>query len=338
MARDEQQGWLVIQRRGENLNESKNKETHCSRRYFLGSVSVFVAGLALGPLAGAKVMGSTGNADVPSIGLALGSGGATGLAHIPMLEVFDELGIKPSIIAGASIGSIIGALYASGLSGKEIRDIVNDFAGSDMESLKALIQGHSGLKIMDLLRFDFDDGGLLDSQGFLNFLKHKIRVSTFEELTIPFKVVAADYWKREQVVFETGELIPAVKASMAVPGLFAPVAHEDRLLVDGGTVNPLPYDLLQGECEIVAAIDVSGAKAFDGKEKPGLTDSLFNTFEIMQQAIILQKINNHKPDIYIKPDIKDIRLLHFYRSQEIFDQAQPAAEELKTKLAGYISH
>lgn len=319
------------------MNVLKNKETHCSRRCFLCSVSAFVVGLALGPLGGAEVMGSSGNADIPSIGLALGSGGATGLAHIPMLEVFDELGIKPSIIAGASIGSIIGAIYASGLSGKEIRGIVNDSSGSDMESLKALIHGHSGLKIMDLLKFDFDDGGLLDSQGFLNFLKQKIRVATFEELTIPLKVVAADYWKREQVVFETGELIPAVKASMAVPGLFAPVAYEDRLLVDGGTINPLPYDLLQGKCEIVAAIDVSGAKDIDGKEKPGLTDSLFNTFEIMQQAIILQKINNHKPDICIKPDIKDIRLLHFYRAQEIFDQAQPAAEELKAKLTGYLN-
>lgn len=319
------------------MNELENKESRCSRRFFLGSMTVFAAGLTLGPLALAKVMFSTGNADIPSIGLALGSGGATGLAHIPMLEVFDELNIKPSIIAGSSIGSIIGAMYASGLSGKEIRGIVNDFSGSDMESLKALIHGHSGLKVMDLLKFDFDDGGLLDSQGFLNFLKRKIRVATFEELTIPFKVVAADYWKREQVVFETGELIPAVKASMAVPGLFAPVAYEDRLLVDGGTVNPLPYDLVQGKCEIVAAIDVSGAKTIDGKEKPGLTDSLFNTFEIMQQAIILQKINYHKPDIYIKPDIKDIRLLHFYRAQEIFDQAKPAAEELKKKLAGYLN-
>jgi NTE family protein len=318
------------------LNELNNKETRCSRRYFLGSASVFVAGLALGPLAGTKAMSTPGNGDIPSIGLALGSGGATGLAHIPMLEVFDELGIKPSIIAGASIGSIIGAMYASGLSGKDIRGVVNDFSGTDMESLKALIHGHSGLKIMDLLKFDFDDGGLLDSQGFLNFLKQKIRAATFEELTIPFKVVAADYWKREQVVFETGELIPAVKASMAVPGLFAPVAYEDRLLVDGGTINPLPYDLLQGKCDIVAAIDVSGAKTIDGNEKPGLTDSLFNTFEIMQQAIIQQKINNHKPDIYIKPDIKDVRLLHFHRAQEIFDQAKPAAEDFKTKLAGYL--
>lgn len=318
-------------------NNKNNSEMLCSRRFFLGSMSAVIAGLALGPLNSSNIMASPGGNEAPVIGLALGSGGASGLAHIPMLEVFDQLKIKPAIIAGSSIGSIIGALYASGLSGMEIRDIVSDFSGSDMESLKALIHGHSGLKILDLLKFDLDAGGLVDSQGFLNFLKQKISFSTFEDLPIAFKVVAADYWKREQVVLETGEIIPAIKASMAVPGLFAPVTHEGRLLVDGGTVNPLPYDLLEGKCDIVVAIDVSGAKTINEADKPGFTDLIFNTFEIMQQAIIQQKLKHQNPDIYIKPEIKDIRLLHFYRSREIFEQAAPAAELLKKQLAAYIS-
>jgi len=318
------------------IKKIKLTGTTCSRRCFLGSISMTVAGLALGPLTGARVIASSKEDGVPSIGLALGSGGASGLAHIPMLEVFDELGIKPSVIAGSSIGSIIGALYASGLSGKEIRDIVSEFSGSDMEVFRTLIRGDSGLELMDLLKFDLDAGGLVDSQGFLNFLKQKIDHSTFEELPIRLKVVAADYRKRTQVVFETGELIPAVRSSMAVPGLFAPVAFEDRLLVDGGTVNPLPYDLLEGECDIMVAIDVSGGESIDETKKPDFTDALFNTFEIMQQAITYQKMKYLKPDIYIRPDIKDIRLLHFHRSQEIFEQAGPAAEELKTELAGYL--
>ena len=317
------------------IKKIKLTGTTCSRRCFLGSISMTVAGLALGPLTGARVIASSKEDNVPSIGLALGSGGASGLAHILMLEVFDELGIKPSVIAGSSIGSIIGALYASGLSGKEIRDIVSEFSGSDMEVFRTLIRGDSGLELMDLLKFDLDAGGLVDSQGFLNFLKQKIDHSTFEELPIRLKVVAADYRKRTQVVFETGELIPAVRSSMAVPGLFAPVVFEDRLLVDGGTVNPLPYDLLEGECDIMVAIDVGG-ESVDGTKKPDFTDVLFNTFEIMQQAITCQKMKYLKPDIYIRPDIKDIRLLHFHRSQEIFEQAGPGAEELKTELAGYL--
>ncbi|GAB6056925.1 hypothetical protein JCM31598_00420 [Desulfonatronum parangueonense] len=88
--------------------------------------------------------------------------------------------------------------------------------------------------------------------------------------------MAADYWKREQVVLDQGPLIPAVKVSMAVPGLFAPVSLNGRLLVDGGTVNPLPFDLLQGKCDIIVAVDVSGDVAEPGEGKPDVLDSLFN--------------------------------------------------------------
>ncbi|MFP4084818.1 MAG: patatin-like phospholipase family protein [Desulfonatronovibrio sp.] len=303
-----------------------------SRRDFLGYVSVSAAGLMLAPLNTSARSDESSSSDRPSIGLALGSGGASGLAHIVMLEVFDELDIKPSIIAGSSIGSIIGALYASGLSGKEIRDIVLQFSGSDMEAFRTLIQGDSGLELMDLLKVDLDAGGLLDTQGFLNFLKEKIRVNTFEELPIPLVVAAADYWKQKQVVIDSGDIVQAVKASMAVPGLFAPVAWQDRLLVDGGTVNPLPYDLVADKCDVVVAIDVSGGITPKKRDKPNFSDSLFNSFDIMQQAIIHQKLKYQQPDIYIRPEIKDIRMLHFHRSPEIFEQAAPAAGELRNKL------
>ncbi len=315
------------------MKQPKNHNgTNLSRRSFLTALACLV----LGPGGSGQAAASSGNERDPFLGLALGSGGAAGLAHIPMLEVMDELGIKPCVIAGCSIGSIIGALYSSGLSGREIRHIVQEFSGSDMEVLSALVRGDSGLKIMDLLRLDLDAGGLLDAHGFLKFLKQKIRFSTFEELPIPLKVVAADYWKREQVVLETGDIIPAVNASMAVPGLFAPVSLGERLLVDGGTVNPLPYDLLKGECRHIAAIDVSGGKPDEQTDLPDLTDSLFNAFEIMQQAIVQEKMKRLEPDIYIRPEIRDVRLLHFHKSREVFEQAAPAVEEFKSELIRLI--
>lgn len=306
-----------------------------SRRNFLSSTLITVGVVTLpGLMAAGKAMANQKNH--PRIGLALGSGGATGLSHIPMLEVFDELGLKPSIIAGSSIGAIIGALYCSGLSGKEIRKIVSEFSGSGMDVFKTLISGDSGLEIMDMLHLDIEEGGLVDSQWFLNFLKHNIKQSDFKELSIPLKVVAADYWEREEVILESGKIMPALNASMAVPGLFAPVRLNDRLLVDGGTVNPLPYDLLKKDCDILVAIDVSGVSSRDEQGDPDFTDSLFNTFEIMQQAITSQKMKYIKPDIYIKPQVKGVRLLHFNRSDYIFEQAAPAAEELKNKLKKLI--
>ncbi|HET58701.1 MAG TPA: patatin-like phospholipase family protein [Deltaproteobacteria bacterium] len=302
-----------------------------SRRSFISSLALTAGGLGLGRLAVVK-KASAAVKESPSIGLALGSGGATGIAHVLMLEVLDELGVKPSVVAGSSIGAVVGALYASGLSGREIRDIADEFAGSGFDVFKKLVVGDAGLKITDLVKLAIDEGGLLDSEGFLDFLKRKIKCFTFEELTFPLKIVAADYWSRGAVVFESGELIPAINASMAVPGLFPPVQIGGRLLVDGGMVNPLPYDLMVDEGDIVVAVDVSGISVPDGKDEPDPADSLFNSFQIMRESITREKMRCLKPDIYVKPNVEGVRMLHFHRVKEIFEEASPAADFLRERL------
>ena len=309
-----------------------------SRRRFLAGAVTVAASLPFSAMAGGK------SGDTPpsglTVGLALGSGGANGLAHIPMLEVFDDLGVVPKMIAGTSIGAVIGSLYASGLSGADLRGLALDFAFEDGHVMRTLIQGNAGLSLLDLIRPDLDDGGLLDSQGFLDFLHEKIRVSTFEELAIPLKIVAADYWKREQVILDQGPLIPAIKASMAVPGLFAPVELDGRLLVDGGTVNPLPFDLLHDRCDLVVAVDVSGGAAGPTEpteDKPDVLDSLFNTFEIMQRSITAEKMKHREPHVFIRPETSGVRLLHFHKAEQIFAQSETAAEELKAALREHFS-
>lgn len=311
-----------------------------SRRSFLAASVTAAVASPFGGLSKGQVFAAASEErpQVRSVGLALGSGGANGLAHIPMLEVFDALGIVPRIIAGSSIGAIIGALYASGLSGAELRRLTTDFAPEDRSIMRTLIQGSSGLRPMDLIRLDLDDGGLLDSTGFLSFLQEKIQVSTFEELKIPLKLVAADYWKRDQVVLDQGPLIPAIKASMAVPGLFAPVPLNGGLLVDGGTVNPLPFDLLEAECDLIVAVDVSGSAKEKAAAKPDVLEALFNTFEIMQQAITTQKMRCSQPDILIRPETTNIRLLHFHKAEQIFSQSASAAEELKKALNDHLAN
>lgn len=276
---------------------------------------------------------TTGKTEDPSIGLALGSGGAAGLAHIAMLQVFDDLDIKPKRIAGTSIGAIIGALYASGLSASEIRGIFGDFAGSSLDVLSELMDDEIDLELGDLLQVDISSGGLLDPSGFLEFLGSKTDVSTFAELDIPLSVIATDYWTGETVVFESGDLLEAIKASMAVPGLFAPLRQEGRLLIDGGTSSPLPWRQLKPCCDLTVAIDVSGSRTpRNTDDQASLLDLLFNTFEIMQQALIAESIRHEKPDIYVKPDISGIRLLHFNRIETILEQAEPAARELRDAI------
>ncbi len=268
----------------------------------------------------------------PTIGIALGAGGANGLAHILMLEALDEMGIKPQQIAGSSIGAIIGALYAAGMSGKQIRELVEQFIISPGEPLLEKLVSKDALRWVDFIEVELGNGGILSSEGFIAFLYDTLKPATFEQLQIPLRVVAADLWSREQVVLQSGELLPAVKASMALPGVFQPVVRNERVLVDGGTVNPVPYDLLMDECDLVIAVDVSGERTPPENPAPDYFSTVFNSAKVMQQAIMTEKLRHQRPAIYIKPPIVDIRALEFYRAEEVFKQAAPARQELKQQL------
>ena len=269
----------------------------------------------------------------PTIGLALGAGGANGLAHILMLEALDELSIIPHRVAGSSIGAIIGALYASGKSGKEIHELVEQFFISPEEYLAEELVNKDALRWVDFLEIDLGNGGLLSSEGFISFMHDTIKQKTFEDLNIPLKITSADLWKREQVVLDSGSLLPAIKASMALPGVFQPVILDNRVLIDGGTVNPVPYDLLTAECDIVIGIDVSGERTKPNSLTPSYFETIFNAAKVMQQAIMSEKLRHKKPAIYLAPHIVDVRALEFYRAEEVFAQARPAKEDLKQQLS-----
>ena len=269
--------------------------------------------------------------EAPRIGLALGSGGAGGLAHIAMLEVFETLEIEPAAVAGTSIGAIIGTLHAAGLKSGEIRQLFREFGDSALNPFSGLLADNGAPGWQDLVEVDLANGSFIDSSGFIEFIAGKFEARRFDDLQRPLAIVATDYWSGEAQVFREGELLTAVQASMAVPGLFAPVAFGDKLLIDGGTSNPLPLDLLE-DVDIVVAIDVSGTrrKARDGK--PDITDLLFSTFEIMQQSIVREKAEHTTPDIYIKPELPGIRLLYFDRVDRIIELSRESSEKLRSEL------
>ena len=156
-------------------------------------------------------------------------------------------------------------------------------------------------------------------------------VRTFEELQIPLKIVAGDFWRREVVVFDSGDLDTAIRASMAFPALFTPVAHEGRLLVDGGTVNPVPYDLLPDDCDITIAIDVLGVRT-KTDQVPSLPETIGNVFQMAQRAIVAERLKFAPPDIYVQPEIKDIDEMEFHKAVEVYDQAMSAQADLRRQL------
>lgn len=278
---------------------------------------------------------STSAKTVPpqKIGIALGAGGAKGIAHIPMLEALDELGVTPHRIAGSSIGAVIGSLYASGLSAQSIKDKAAHLTITKKDTLHSVLSDKKIGKWMEMIDPDFRHSGLLKSESIMTGLYQNVPVSRFEDLDIPLTVVAADFWERSAVVLDSGPVQPAVQASMAIPGVFTPVELGGRVLIDGGSVNPVPFDLLEDSCDLVIAVDINSGGAAKQGSMPGYFDTVFGSLQILQQAIIERELREHQPDIYIKPDLSGFRTLQFHKADDIYRQAQPAKEELKRKLS-----
>ncbi|OPL17652.1 MAG: hypothetical protein AVO35_09505 [Candidatus Aegiribacteria sp. MLS_C] len=264
------------------------------------------------------------------LGVALGGGGARGLAHVPVLELLDEMGIRPVCMAGTSIGAVIGALYASGMSGSDIRGLVDDTVlkkgdppNKVMRNLKTVI------RFLDL---DFMGSGMFKGESFMDYFYDAIDTDSFEELDIPLKVVTSDFWTAGQVVVSEGELISAVRASMSLPGIFTPVERDGRVLVDGGGVDPVPWDLLE-DCDLVLAVDVLGSLEKGNDDEPSAFRAVVEMFDIMQRSMVRTRLDSSPPDIYFRPELKGIGLLEFHRAEEIYKAAESSIDQLREQLA-----
>lgn len=273
-----------------------------------------------------------------SIGIALGGGGVRGFAHVMAIEVFDEFGIVPKAIAGTSIGSLIGALYASGMSGREIREGIREHIISKEDRfLELRRKSRNLLRWLKFFRPAPRHGAMISADGFLHYLLDQLAVKTFEELRIPLFAVATDYERRERVIFESGPLLPALKASMAIPGVFEPVVHEGRVLVDGGILENLPHPVLIARCDGVIAIDVIPGSRPGSGQPPKMFDALLGTFDIMTEKATVEAVEKCPPAIYLRTKPEGIRILDFDKIEEVYEQAAPAMDELRRKLEALLN-
>ncbi|MBS0239106.1 MAG: patatin-like phospholipase family protein [Proteobacteria bacterium] len=273
----------------------------------------------------------------PTIGLALGGGGARGLAHVAMIEAFDELGIKPDVIAGTSIGAVYGAAYASGMSGRDLRDHTRFILSQRFGLIRDLFT-RTAQPFQRLLSVFGARNAILDPFTVLDVILPKEVKETFADCKIPLKVVASDFYDQEPKVFTEGPLRTAVAASMALPVLFQPVVLEGRALIDGGLTNPLPFDLLLPETDIVVAIDVSGSPVADGKRvAPTAFAALFSSAFLFEHTIVKEKLRAKQPDIFIRAGTSNFQVLDFLKCDDILAAAQPAKERLKQQLQRVLS-
>jgi NTE family protein len=276
-----------------------------------------------------------GGCMMKTLALALGAGGARGLSHVAVFEALDELGVKPVAIAGSSIGALAGAIYGAGMSGKEIRHYIIELAHNRGEVWRRAMQSRAGT-VGGMFNGDFSSAVQLDPEKLLGqFLRDPVP-DDFGALKIPLTVVASDLYARRAVTFGAGPLRPALAASIAIPGLMRPVVVGDRVLIDGGATNPLPFDLLRGKADIIVAVDITGQPAEDRKDVPSAVETLYAAVQLMTSTIISEKLRHDAPDLLVTPNVGSFRALDFFQASAILRAAEAAKTELKEKLAALL--
>jgi NTE family protein len=273
----------------------------------------------------------------PRIGLALGGGGARGLAHIAMIEVFDELGLKPAVIAGTSMGAIIGAAYASGLEARAIRDHAERVLANRTQLARLLFNPGENHGVFDLIEFKLF-GPMMVNGETLARVVFPPGVADFVEATaIPLKVIATDFFGRREVLIENGPMGAAVAASIAIPGMISSPKIGGRVMVDGGITNPVPFDHVQAASDIVVAIDVIGGPVERRAKGPSNLDLALGGSQILMRQIARLMRERSAPDIYIEPLLDRFRVLEFFRADEILAAAAPAKDDLKRQLEAQLA-
>jgi NTE family protein len=233
------------------------------------------------------------------------------------------------------MGAVVGAAYAAGMSGREMRSHALRTLRERSEVMAALIGARVG-RITDVLA-GFGNPFLIDGERLLGRLWPEVVPARFAALRLPFLAVATDYYGRAEAVFAEGPLAPAVAASIAIPGLIRAVRIGDRLLMDGGAVNPLPFDHLIGRADVLVAADVTGGPVPHPTRSPSGFEAMFGSLQIMQAAIVAAKLKIYRPEIVVRPAVDRFRVLDFFEARAILAAAEPVKDELKREIERHFS-
>ena len=270
------------------------------------------------------------------VAVALGGGGARGLAHIVVLEALEELGVRPVAFAGVSMGAIIGAAAAAGMPARDIRAHALRVLRNRRLVLSRMLETRVG-RFTDLLAGGLVNPVMVDAERVLPLFWPDAIPERFEDLAVPLLVVATDFNARAGLVLQSGALASAVAGSIAIPGLVRPVVRDGRVLVDGGVANPLPYELLLGKAAIVLACDVSRGPADTTSLAPKPLAVMLGSTQIMQATLTARMLAERAPDLLVRPAVERFPLLDFFHAARILEAAEPVRDEVKRGLEPLLS-
>jgi NTE family protein len=295
----------------------------------------------------------------PRLGFALGSGSARGWAHIGIVKALAERGFVPDVIAGASVGALVGAAAAA----------------SRLDALEQWVCALTQRDVWRLVDTTFRGGGVMTGNRLMDAIAERIGDAPIESLPIPYGAVATDLYTGEEIWLRDGPYMTAVRASSGVPGLFAPTWHTGRWLIDGGVVNPLPVSMCRAlGADVVIAVDLSRSvtnvakRAQDGsptanasepaaseegtailkkwsglvdglvesfrskRTEPGLLEVMSGSVNIMQDRITRSRLAIDPADLVLRPDLADFQLMDFHRAREAIDIGRRLVEATQARL------
>ncbi len=279
----------------------------------------------------------------PKIGLALGSGAARGWAHIGVLRALASLGVQPDLIAGCSIGALVGAAYAAG----------------ELDSLESWVRGFTPLQVMGLLDPAFS-GGLFRGDKVFGVAEERVGELTFAELKLPFACVATELESGREHWLLEGELMSAVRASCSIPGMFVPVRHHERWLIDGAVVNPVPVSLARAMgADLVIAVNLNAdtrqswvdrsddeitakhpllqwlaKRSNGGKGTPGMWSVMNGSISIMQERITRARMAGDPPELCLTPHLGELAIMDFHRASEAIAEGVACVERMTPLILG----
>lgn len=256
------------------------------------------------------------------LGLALGAGGARGVAHIGFLQALDEEGIRPDFISGSSMGSIVGACYAKGMTPEQMREICRQLKAGDIVNV--------GLSLTK--------PGLMKWTKVRKMMSEYLENCEFSDLPIPFCCVAVDVKKAKLVTFREGSVVDAILASSSIPTVFRPVEKDGMQLVDGGVLCRVPVpQVKEMGADVVVAVDVLGA-CEESEEVSGLLSMIMRVYDIMDADRTARDKRDYGKmvDLWLEPDLGEASQYRVKYREEAYDAGYKCGKENAKKIRALL--
>ncbi len=281
------------------------------------------------------------------VALVLSGGGARGFAHIPIIQALEDASIPIDMVVGTSMGALIGGFYAAGYSPSEMIETLESYDMIELFAVSPVSYQSPELSVFadyknNILTLEFDEGGLgrapglIGDQNILEMLNNSLikisGITDFDDLPIPFRAVGTDLVSGEKIIFSRGSLISAIRASISIPGVFAPAILDDRVIVDGGLVDNLPIEIAKDMgADIIIAVDVNAGDYLTEKEDLDTLSSVFGQLVVilMKNTIVDQLDEAH---LLISPLVNAYGILDFTSYKDILRIGEQTAEATRDKI------